>query len=106
MREITFCVRNLPVDLPKQQPPPSKKNPDKTPTAKLHCFYPGRVPKEDNYAHGEIWTFKERVRVENPKLSTIVEKDFRQIMSDRGKLILRPIPGSLQQKDKGNLPSH
>jgi hypothetical protein len=43
-----------------------------------------------NYAHCEVWTFKEGVHVPNAKLPETVKKEFRQIMSDRSVLLHSP----------------
>ena len=85
-----FFVCGLPLELPKELPPPSKKNPNKPPPVKLHSFRPEHVPLDDNFAHCEIWTFREGVKVEKPNLPELVKKEFRQIMSDRSFVILAP----------------
>lgn len=84
---VHFLVGDLPTELPKHNPSAGK--------AKLHSFFPAHVPEEENYAHSEIWTYKhesneQKIRIEKPKLSETVKKEFRQIMSDRGVVILRP----------------
>jgi hypothetical protein len=77
-----FFVRDLPKELPKEISAGTK--------AKLHSFFPAHVPLELNYAHSEIWTFKEKQRIEKPKLPETVKKEFRAIMSDRSVILLRP----------------
>jgi hypothetical protein len=53
-------------------------------------FRPAHVPEELNYSHCEIWAYKGDVRVEKPDPSTEVKKLYRQIMSDRSRIIHPP----------------
>jgi hypothetical protein len=53
-------------------------------------FRPAHVPEELNYAHSEVWAFKNGRRIEKPDPSTEVKKLFRQIMSDRSRVLRVP----------------
>jgi hypothetical protein len=75
-----LIICGLPKELPK-----AREN-----QAKLHSFFPHHRPEDDNYAHCEIWTFKEGEHVAKPKLPETVKKEFRQIMSDMSRIILIP----------------
>jgi hypothetical protein len=79
-----FLVCGLPKELPTELPPGRQPNPPKP-----HSFFLGHVPLPHNYAHCEVWTFKQGVRVQSPKLPEAVKKEFRQIMSDRSVLLHR-----------------
>jgi hypothetical protein len=80
---VQFLVCGLPRELPIEVKPGVKPKP--------HSFYPTHVPEPENYAHSEIWTFKDGAHVENPKnLPETVKKEFRQIMSDRGVVLWKP----------------
>jgi hypothetical protein len=87
---VLFFVAHLPKELPKNLPPASKKGAGIQASVKLHSFYPGHVPLEENYAHCEIWTFKDGAKVQQPSLPALAKKEFRQIMSDRAFMVLRP----------------
>lgn len=79
-----FLVCGLPKELPIEAQPGVKTKP--------HSFYPAHVPEPTNYAHSEIWTFKDGAHVEIPKsLPETVKKEFRQIMSDRGVILRKPL---------------
>jgi hypothetical protein len=79
-----FIVCGLPKELPMERPAGV--------TPKVHSYFPGHVPECENYSHCEIWTFKEGVRVPNPKdLPATVKKEFRQIMSDRSVILRNPL---------------
>jgi hypothetical protein len=80
-----FLVCGLPKELPIELPLGQQRNPPKP-----HSFYPSHVPEAENYAHCEIWTFKEGAHVPSVKLPETVKKEFRQIMSDRCVLLLVP----------------
>ena len=80
-----FMVCGLPEELPMELPPGRQPNPPKP-----HSFFPAHIPESDNYAHCEIWTFKDGVRVPRPDLPATVKKEFRQIMSDRGVILHSP----------------
>jgi hypothetical protein len=80
---VQFIVRDLPKELPKEKPSGGD--------TKLHSFLPSHVPLPTNYAHSEIWTFKEGARVAKPKLSETVKKEFRAIMSDKGIVLRDPL---------------
>lgn len=58
--------------------------------AKRYSFYPRHVPLPNNYSHSEVSTFKEGEYMPKPKLPETVKKEFRQIMSDRSVVLLRP----------------
>ena len=77
---VRFVVRDLPSELPTEPPQ----------GAKLRSFSPVHDPMPDNYAHSEIGTFTEGTRVPNPNLSKTVRKEFQNIMSNRGLILLRP----------------
>lgn len=79
---VQYLVQDLPSELPKDPPAGS--------TPKLHSFLPVHRPEPQNYAHTEICTYKEGVRVPKPNLPETVKKEFRTIMSDRGVLIRKP----------------
>jgi len=81
-----FLVCGLPKELPKDRDTGSRDQP------KEHSYFPGHVPECDNYAHCEIWTFKEGAHVPNPtNLPATVKKEFRQIMSDRAVILRVPL---------------
>jgi hypothetical protein len=80
-----FLVCGLPKELPIELPLGQQPNPPKP-----HSFFPAHVPLPQNYAHCEVWTFKEGVHVPNAKLPETVKKEFRQIMSDRSVLLHSP----------------
>lgn len=80
---VRFVVRDLPKELPKDKPA------DKS--LKLLSFRPIHAPETDNYAHAEICVFAGDVRVLKQKaVGEMAKKEFRQIMSDRGLLLLPP----------------
>jgi hypothetical protein len=74
-------VRDLPGNLPVSHPPG-------TPIM-AHAFRPQHVPLPDNYAHSEIWVYRAGQRL-NRVTSSVVKKEFRQIISDRSYVILQP----------------
>jgi hypothetical protein len=79
-----FVVCALPKELPIEVQLGVKPKP--------HSFFPAHVPELTNYAHSEIWTFKDGAHVENPRgLPETVKKEFRQIMSDRGVILRKPL---------------
>lgn len=86
---VRFVVRDLPEELPKELPPAAKEG-KKQPPVKVHCFRPAHQPLEYNYAHSEIWTFKEGERITKVSLPVTVKKEFRQIMSDRSLILHQP----------------
>jgi hypothetical protein len=47
-------------------------------------------PLDTNYAHSEVRTFKNSVYDENLKVPTTIKKQFRQILSDRARVIHEP----------------
>lgn len=47
-------------------------------------------PLDENYAHSEVRTFKNSVYTENLKVPTTIKKEFRQILSDRARVIHKP----------------
>jgi hypothetical protein len=71
-------VRDLPDNL---QPKGSSALP--------HGFRPQHVPLSDNYPHAEIWAYRAGARIHKIS-SSLVRKEFRQIISDRSFIILRP----------------
>lgn len=53
-------------------------------------------PLEDNYAHSEVWSFKDMIHIpnddnQNVKLPVLVKKRFRQLLSERAKVIRGPV---------------
>ncbi len=48
------------------------------------------VPEDDNYAHSEIRTFKNGFHDGKVKVSSLVRKEFRQILSERTTVIRQP----------------
>ena len=78
-----FIVRDLPVELPRDVPVGAK-----APLA--HSFFPSHVPEKENYAHSEIWTWRDGNRMPKAKLPELVKKEFRQIMSDRSLVLHQP----------------
>lgn len=85
-----FVVRYLPVELPKELPPPPRDPKKRQATVNIFSFRPVHDPEEENFAHCEIATFKDAQRVEKPNLSATVKKEFRQIMSDRSLVLYQP----------------
>jgi len=80
---VQFLVCQLPKELPKEQPTGG--------AAKLHSFSPGHVPLDKNYAHSEIWTYKDNERLVDVKdLPKIVKKEFRSTLSDAAVVLRRP----------------
>ena len=70
-----IMVRQLPAELPTVQVGGQEVKP--------HAYKPEHVPLCENYAHCEIWTFKDGVRAKNPAPSNVVKKEFRQTLADR-----------------------
>jgi hypothetical protein len=87
---VRFIVRDLPIELPKSPPEPPKNPKKSIAPIKLHSFFPIHDPIEDNYSHSEIRTFKDGARVTKGSLPELAKKEFRQIMSDRSFVILKP----------------
>ncbi|MGI8427264.1 MAG: hypothetical protein ACR2M4_11885 [Actinomycetota bacterium] len=74
-------VCHLPKELPKQPPAGSK----------IHLYVAEHDPKETNYAHSQIVTYKEGKKVvKNKEIPQTVKKELRTIISDRSLLLLRP----------------
>jgi len=78
---FSFVVRSLPVELPKKQPPGQ-------PAIPPHYFRPEHVPLPDNYAHSELWAYRQNIRTAT--VGSLVKKEFRAEMSDRGRLLRYP----------------
>lgn len=47
-------------------------------------------PLEENYAHSEVRTYKDKVYVKDPDPPKTVKKQFRQILSDRIIILKKP----------------
>lgn len=47
-------------------------------------------PEENNYAHSEIWTYKDKQHITDSKLPTGIKKQFRQMLSERAEVIKQP----------------
>lgn len=58
--------------------------------ARDHQFRPAHVPLEENYAHSEIWAYRDEVRLPKADLPELVKKMFRVLMSQRGVVIRAP----------------
>lgn len=61
-----------------------------TPGEKTYNFRPQHRPDEDNYAHSEIWAFREGLRVDRPNPSSSVKKKYRTMLSQRITIIRAP----------------
>jgi hypothetical protein len=66
----TFGVRDLP-------------EPESTDEKTEYEWQVVHDPLEDNYAHSEVRTFKNRTYSEDLKVPTTIKKKFRQILSER-----------------------
>lgn len=78
---MRFVVRDLPRELPKFPIAESTK---------LRSFHPVHEPLQDNYAHSEIGTFTEGIRVPKPSLGKQVTKEFQAIMRNNSLVLLVP----------------
>ncbi|MBW4444358.1 MAG: hypothetical protein KME10_24695 [Plectolyngbya sp. WJT66-NPBG17] len=47
-------------------------------------------PVDDNYSHSEVRTYKEGIHHKNVEVNKTVKKQFRQMLSDRTRLIRSP----------------
>jgi hypothetical protein len=62
-------------------------------TSDINTTYTWQVvhdPNEDNYAHSEVRTYKNKYYAKNLDVSKIIKKEFRQIVSDRARIIKQP----------------
>lgn len=60
--------------------------------SKAYSFRVEHDPEEHNYHHCEIRVFEDGVRIQDRKPPTIVKKFYRDWLSDRGRVILKPEP--------------
>ncbi len=69
---------------------PSNVKPSNEGLGEPFDFRPSHAPEWNNYAHSEIWAYKGNVRVQDPNPSKVVKKMYRQLMSERAKIIKLP----------------
>ena len=77
--------RDLPTELPK-----SAARPELQP--KPRTYRPWHEPLDENYSHTEIAVFRDGMRVKKTsQISDEAKKEFRQIISDRSRVIRSPV---------------
>jgi hypothetical protein len=83
-----FVVREVRRDLPTELPP---ANPRQRHQPKRRTYLPWHDPIDDNYSHTEIAVLRDGRRVtDHNQITTEAKKEFRQILSDRSRVIRAP----------------
>jgi hypothetical protein len=82
-----FIVFEIKRDFPSELPATMAQQKPKPRT-----FRPSHEPFDDNYSHSEIAVFRDGVRVtKTSQISDEAKKEFRQIVSDRSRIIKSPV---------------
>jgi hypothetical protein len=83
-----FLVSEIRRDLPSELPTSTARQQDQ---AKPRTFLPWHEPYDDNYAHSEIIVFRDGIRAtKTSHIGEEAKKEFRQIISDRSRVIRSP----------------
>ena len=78
----SLAVCDVPSNLP--------EHPEQAPGVTIYTFRPVHDPVNNNYPHTEIQAFKGVARVNNPKPSDLVKKEYRTAIRERARLLLKP----------------
>jgi hypothetical protein len=74
---VEFSVSDIPSEITSDHSPP-------------YNFKPVHEPLEENYAHSEVRTFKGGLYDKNLRVSSMIKKQFRQILGERARIAIDP----------------